>query len=50
MIHETSRDELIEIEILDVDDPVMVALAREYARDNGFEFPSDIRAAAKAPA
>ena len=50
MIHETQRDQVIEIEILDVDDPVMVALARDYARDNGLEFPSDIRAAAKAPA
>ncbi len=40
-------DEIIGIEILNADDPVMVALARDYAADNDLAFPADLRAAAK---
>jgi hypothetical protein len=47
IIRETLDNEIIDIEILNVDDRRMVALARDYARDNGLEFPGDLRAAAK---
>jgi hypothetical protein len=42
----TPDDEIIGFEIIDVDDPACVQLARDYARDNDLAFPDDIRAAA----
>ncbi|HWT06534.1 MAG TPA: hypothetical protein VN224_12310 [Xanthomonadales bacterium] len=39
-------DEIVGIEIIDIDDPESVAIARDYARDNDLAFPDDIRAAA----
>jgi hypothetical protein len=39
-------DEIVAIEIIDIDDPDLVAIARDYARDNDLAFPDDIRAAA----
>ncbi len=47
LVRKTVRGDIIDIEILDVDDPVMVALARDYAADNDLAFPRDLRAAAK---
>jgi hypothetical protein len=41
-------DEIIGFEILDADDPIEVAIARDYAADNGLAFPADLRAAAAA--
>lgn len=49
-VHETRDGGVVEFEILDVDDAVMVGLARDYARENGLEFPADLRAAAKVTA
>jgi uncharacterized protein YuzE len=40
------NDSVIGIELLDVDDADSVAVAREFAVDHGFDFPSDVRAAA----
>lgn len=42
----TPDDEIIGFELVDIDDPELVALARDYARDNDLAFPDDIRAAA----
>jgi hypothetical protein len=42
----TPDDEIIGIEIIDIDEPELVAIARDYARDNDLAFPDDIRAAA----
>jgi hypothetical protein len=39
-------EDIVAIEILNIDDPLEVALARDYAADNGLAFPDDIRAAA----
>ncbi len=39
-------DEIVGIEIIDIDEPELVAIARDYARDNDLAFPDDIRAAA----
>ena len=39
-------DEIVGIEIIDIDESELVAIARDYARDNDLAFPSDIRAAA----
>ena len=33
-------------EIISIDEPELVAVARDYARDNDLAFPDDIRAAA----
>lgn len=44
----TPDDDVMGIEILSADDPMMVTLARDYAADNGLAFPADIRAAASA--
>jgi hypothetical protein len=41
-------DEIVGIEIIDIDEPEFVAIARDYARDNNLAFPDDIRAAAAA--
>jgi len=41
-------DEVVALEIIDVDEPDYVAIARDYARDNDLAFPDDIRAAAAA--
>jgi hypothetical protein len=35
------------IEILNIDDPVELALARDFAADHDLEFPADVRAAAR---
>jgi hypothetical protein len=40
-------DDIVGIEILDIDEPELVAIARDYARDNDLAFPDDIRAAAE---
>jgi hypothetical protein len=45
-IHVTPDDEIIGFEIIHVDDAEAVAIARDYARDNGLAFPADLRAAA----
>ena len=42
------NDEVAAIEIIDIDVPEWVAIARDYARDNDLAFPDDIRAAAAA--
>jgi uncharacterized protein YuzE len=42
------NDEIVGIEIIDVDEPDYVAIARDYARDNDLAFPDDIRTAAAA--
>lgn len=42
----TPNDDIIGVEIIHVDDVEAVAIARDYARDNGLAFPDDIRAAA----
>lgn len=42
----TPEDEIIGFEIIHVDDAEAVAMAREYAEDNGLAFPADLRAAA----
>jgi hypothetical protein len=39
-------DEIVAIEIISIDEPELVAIARDYARDNDLAFPDDIRAAA----
>jgi hypothetical protein len=44
---EVSQDnEVVALEILDIDETELVAIARDYARDNHLAFPNDIRAAA----
>lgn len=40
-------DAIVGIEILNIDDPVEIALARDFAADHELEFPADIRAAAR---
>jgi len=42
----TPEDEVIGFEIIHVDRADAVAMAREYAEDNGLAFPADLRAAA----
>ncbi|HEY0394841.1 MAG TPA: hypothetical protein VGD01_10160 [Candidatus Elarobacter sp.] len=39
-------DEIVAIEIITIDDPELVAIARQYAADNDLAFPDDLRAAA----
>jgi hypothetical protein len=39
-------DEIVAFEIISIDEPELVAVARDYARDNDLAFPGDIRAAA----
>ena len=39
-------EEIVGIEIIDIDEPELVAIARDYARDNDLAFPDNIRAAA----
>ncbi|MDQ6942947.1 MAG: hypothetical protein M3169_10615 [Candidatus Eremiobacteraeota bacterium] len=39
-------DEIVAFEIISIDEPELVAVARDYARDNDLAFPDDIRAAA----
>jgi hypothetical protein len=46
MVWFDADDEIVAFEIICIDDPLEVALARDYARDNDLAFPSDIRAAA----
>ncbi len=46
----TPHDEIVGIEILDIDDPIEIGLARDFAADNDLAFPADIRAAARVPA
>jgi hypothetical protein len=43
-----ATDEIVGIEIIDIDEPELVAIARDYAHDNDLAFPEDIRAAAAA--
>lgn len=40
-------DQIVGIAIADIDDPLEVQLAREYAADNDLDFPDDVRAAAR---
>jgi hypothetical protein len=46
VIDVTPDDDIIGFEILDIRDEESVAVARDYARDNGLAFPEDLRAAA----
>ncbi|MEA2721924.1 MAG: hypothetical protein QOJ39_3788 [Candidatus Eremiobacteraeota bacterium] len=46
LIDVTADDDIIAFEILDIDDPKLLAMACDYARDNDLAFPADIRAAA----
>jgi hypothetical protein len=39
-------DEIVALEIIDIDVPEWVAIARDYASNNDLAFPDDIRAAA----
>jgi hypothetical protein len=39
-------DRIVALEIISIDEPAEVAVARDYARDNDLAFPDDIRAAA----
>jgi hypothetical protein len=39
-------DEIVAFEIVSIDEPELVAVARDYARDNDLAIPPDIRAAA----
>jgi hypothetical protein len=41
------NDEIVGIEILDIDDPIEIGLARDFAAHNDLAFPADIRAAAR---
>jgi hypothetical protein len=41
-------DDVVAIEIITIDEPELIAIARDFAADNGLAFPSDIRAAASA--
>jgi len=41
------NDEVVGIEILNIDDPLEIGLARDFAADHELEFPADIRAAAR---
>jgi hypothetical protein len=40
------HDDIVGLEIIDIDDPELVSIARQYAADNDLAFPADIRAAA----
>jgi hypothetical protein len=42
----TDNDEVVALEIISVDDPGFVAIARDYAIQHGLAFPDDLRAAA----
>ena len=46
MVWYDADDEIVSFEIISIDEPDCVAIARDYARDNDFAFPDDIRAAA----
>jgi hypothetical protein len=46
MVELDDDDEVVALEIIDIDEPELVAVARDYARDNDLAFPDDIRAAA----
>ncbi len=46
MVELDDDDEVVALEIIDIDEPELVAIARDYARDNDLAFPDDIRAAA----
>lgn len=46
MVWLNKDDEVVAIEIISIDEPELVAVARDFARDNDLEFPDDLRAAA----
>ena len=46
MVWLDADDEIVAFEIISIDEPELVAVARDYARDNELAFPDDIRAAA----
>jgi hypothetical protein len=46
MVELDDDDEVVALEIIDIDEPELIAIARDYARDNDLAFPDDIRAAA----
>ncbi|MEA2784931.1 MAG: hypothetical protein QOF71_1035 [Candidatus Eremiobacteraeota bacterium] len=46
MVWLDDHDEIVAFEIISIDEPELVAVARDYARDNDLAFPGDIRAAA----
>ena len=46
MVWLNKDDDVVAIEIISIDEPELVAVARDYARDNDLEFPDDLRAAA----
>jgi hypothetical protein len=39
-------NEIVALEIISIDDPESIAIARDYARDNDLAFPGDVRTAA----
>jgi hypothetical protein len=39
-------DDIVAIEIITIEDPELVSIARDYAADNDLAFPDDLRAAA----
>jgi hypothetical protein len=47
-VNDDEDDDIVALEIIDIDVPEWVAIARDYARDNDLAFPDDIRAAAAA--
>ena len=46
MVWFDADDEIVAFEIISIDHPESVAIARDYARDNDLAFPDDIRSAA----
>jgi len=46
MVWLNKDDEVVTIEIISIDEPELVPVARDYARNNDLEFPDDLRAAA----
>ncbi|HEY0613788.1 MAG TPA: hypothetical protein VGC96_04065 [Candidatus Elarobacter sp.] len=40
----TGDDDVVALEILSIDEPTFVAIARDYALQRGLSFPEDIRA------
>ena len=46
MVELDDDDDVVALEIIDIDEPELIEIARDYARDNDLAFPDDIRAAA----
>jgi hypothetical protein len=43
-----AADEIVGLEIIHIDDPDVIAIARDYTAENGLVFPGDLRTAAGA--